>query len=252
MKTIEKKIWSEYFDAVANGNKNFELRLADWEIDIGDVLILKDWNPKTKEYTGRQLERTVTYLIKTKAAEAWGMWPKEDIDKYGFQIIGIKPVETKKKILIFTEGTILMPASGKNLSREERVKQVINNEKSAHDFKGYIPIGNSVQILNEWVKNSCEIYYLTSRTTIDEITDIQNVLIYNRFPSGTLLFRHNGENYSNVAEKLIPDILIEDDCESIGGEIEMTYPNLSPEIKAKIKHYSIKEFGGIDHLVSLI
>lgn len=96
MKTIEKKIWTEYFDAVASGNKNFELRLADWDIEIGDTLILKDWNPKTKEYTGRQIERTVTYLIKTKGAEDWGMWPKEDIDKYGFQIIGFKPEEAKE------------------------------------------------------------------------------------------------------------------------------------------------------------
>jgi hypothetical protein len=252
MKTIEKKIWSEYFDAVANGDKNFELRLADWEIDIGDTLILKDWNPKTKEYTGRQIERTVTYLSKTKGAEDWGMWPKEDIAKYGFQIIGFKPKIIKKKILIFTEGTILMPLSGKNVSREERVKQVIDSEKSVHDFKTYIPIGNSVQILNDWVQNGYEIYYLTSRTTLEEISDIQNVIISNNYPSGTLLFRQNGGNYKDMAERLIPDILIEDDCESIGGEIEMTYTNISSKIKSKIKHFPVKEFGGIDHLPKLI
>ena len=91
MKIIEKKIWSEYFDKVANGDKNFELRLADWDIEVGDRLILKEWDPKTKEYTGRELSRTVTVLIKTKGAENWGMWPKEEIEKYGFQIIGFKP-----------------------------------------------------------------------------------------------------------------------------------------------------------------
>lgn len=94
MKTIEKKIWSEYFNAVANGDKNFELRLADWDIEVGDTLILKDWNPEKKEYTGRQIVRKVTYLVKTKGAEDWGMWPKEDIENYGFQIIGFRPEGT--------------------------------------------------------------------------------------------------------------------------------------------------------------
>ena len=42
--------------------------------------------------------------------------------------------------------------------------------------------------------------------------------------------------------------LIEDDCESIGGEIEMTYPYIKPELKNKIKSVVIKEFSGIDNL----
>jgi len=88
--TIEKKIWGEYFDKVASGEKNFDLRLADWKISVGDTLILREWNKDKKEYTGRQIERKVTYLIKTKGAEEWGMWTKEDIKKFGFQIIGFK------------------------------------------------------------------------------------------------------------------------------------------------------------------
>jgi hypothetical protein len=211
-------------------------------------LVLRDWNPKTKEYTGRQIERVVTYLIKTKGAENWGMWSKDDIEKYGFQIIGFKPQSTKKKILVFTEGTILMPAAGKDVSREERVQQVKDEEKSIHDFKSYIPVEGSVQKLNAWIQNGMEIYYLTSRKTLPEITDIQNVLLNYKFPSGTLLFRQESEEYKDVAERLIPDVLIEDDCESIGGEKEMTFPNISEDIKAKIKHIPVKEFGGLGHL----
>lgn len=92
---VEKKIWCEYFDKVASGDKNYELRLADWDINIGDTLILKEWDHTKKSYTGRELRRTVTCLIKTAGAENWGMWSKEDIDKYGFQIIGFRPEETK-------------------------------------------------------------------------------------------------------------------------------------------------------------
>lgn len=43
-------------------------------------------------------------------------------------------------------------------------------------------------------------------------------------------------------------VLIEDDCESIGGGPEMTYPHIRPEIKSQIKSIPVKEFGGIDHL----
>ncbi len=90
MKTIEKKTWSEYFDAVANGDKNFDLRLADWNIEVGDTLVLREWDHKEKKYTGREISKKVTYLIKTKDAETWGMWSKEEIEEYGFQIIGFK------------------------------------------------------------------------------------------------------------------------------------------------------------------
>jgi hypothetical protein len=42
--------------------------------------------------------------------------------------------------------------------------------------------------------------------------------------------------------------LIEDDCESIGGEKEMVYPYIKKELKSKIKSVIIKEFEGIDNL----
>ena len=49
-------------------------------------------------------------------------------------------------------------------------------------------------------------------------------------------------------ERAQPDILIEDNCESIAGEVEMTYPQLRPELRSRIKTIVVEEFGGIDHL----
>jgi len=145
-----------------------------------------------------------------------------------------------------------MAASGKGVGREERVKQVLEENKSAHDFKNYVPIGDAVQTLETWVQRGYEIFYLTSRRSLEEIENIQNVLLNYRFPSGVLLYRKKDEGYKDVAERLIPDILIEDDCESIGGEAEMTYPNIRLDIRARIKHYPVKEFGGIDHLIDVL
>ncbi|MEK7513574.1 MAG: hypothetical protein AAB580_01660, partial [Patescibacteria group bacterium] len=68
------------------------------------------------------------------------------------------------------------------------------------------------------------------------------------FPQGEIYWRENGEAYKDVAERVMPDILIEDDCESIGGEVEMTYPHIREDLKPKIKSIVVKEFQGIDHL----
>ena len=85
--THEKKVWPEYFQKILDGEKTFEVRLADWECHEGDILILKEWDPKTKDFTGRSLEKKVTYIVKTKDLT---FWTKADVDKYGYQIIGMK------------------------------------------------------------------------------------------------------------------------------------------------------------------
>jgi hypothetical protein len=136
------------------------------------------------------------------------------------------------KILIFTEGTIIMHKDG----------------ESIHDFASYIPISQAVDKLKTWANQGAEILYLTSRTKSEEIKDIKNVLKKYHFPEGELLFRQKGEEYKDVAERLIPDILIEDDCQSIGGADEMTITHIKPEIRKRVKSIPVKEFGGIDHL----
>ncbi|HLC80373.1 DUF3850 domain-containing protein [Candidatus Woesearchaeota archaeon] len=87
MARIEKKVWPEYFQKILDGKKTYELRLADFECKEGDVLVLKEWNPATKQFTGRTLEKTVTYVSKTKNMT---FWTKEEIEKYGYQIIAFK------------------------------------------------------------------------------------------------------------------------------------------------------------------
>lgn len=84
---IEKKIWPKSFEKILSGDKTFELRLADWQCNVGDTLILREWNPETKQYTGRSVEKTATYILKTKDQR---FFSKEDVDKYGFQVIGLK------------------------------------------------------------------------------------------------------------------------------------------------------------------
>ena len=152
------------------------------------------------------------------------------------------------KILIFTEGTIIMPKSAPALPRDEIGKQGRNNGKTSYDYASFIPIGNAVGKLNNWAKAGAEIIYLTSRKKQAEIQDVQHVLISHGFPAGRLLFRRDKESYKDIAEAVMPDVLVEDDCESIGGADQMTIIRVSPEIKNRIKSIVVRENGGIDHL----
>lgn len=83
---ITKKILPEYFDKILKGEKTYELRLADWDCQPGDTLVLNEIDTKTKKPTGRSIKRKVGYVGKTKDLD---FWSKEEIDKYGYQIISL-------------------------------------------------------------------------------------------------------------------------------------------------------------------
>jgi hypothetical protein len=154
--------------------------------------------------------------------------------------------DASMKIMVFTEGTILGHSDWSGLAREEIVQRVKEGERP--NYAGTIPIGNAAQKIQAWSEAGAEILYLTSRRSLEEVEQVREVLQAHGFPTGQLFFRLEGEEYKDAAERAMPDILIEDDCESIGGEIEMTYPHIRPEIRAGIVSIVIKEFGGIDHL----
>ena len=46
----ELKILPEYFKAQKAGKKNFEIRKNDRDYKVGDKLVLKEYDPKAKEF----------------------------------------------------------------------------------------------------------------------------------------------------------------------------------------------------------
>lgn len=165
------------------------------------------------------------------------------------------------KILVFLHGTILMHKNAAGKTRQEIVKQVEKQESSVRDFKNYIPIGQAAEKLQKWTAQGAKICYLSALTENkkgrgDEIvgkeglkTDDTVLKKYN-FPKGKIYHRGQAEDYKDVIERVmpLPDIIIEDNCKSIGGENEMTFTHLAPWLKKKIKSITVKEFGGIDFL----
>jgi hypothetical protein len=59
----ELKCWPEYFQPLFDGTKNFEMRKNDRNFKVGDDVLLREWSPIRKEYTGRSVERNITYIF---------------------------------------------------------------------------------------------------------------------------------------------------------------------------------------------
>ena len=58
----ELKVWGSFFEALLDGTKNFEVRHNDRDFKPGDYLLLREW--VENEYTGRELIKCVTYVLK--------------------------------------------------------------------------------------------------------------------------------------------------------------------------------------------
>ncbi len=84
MTIIKKKIWPKYFELVKSGKKKFELRLADFKVKVGYTLLLEEWNPKKRKYTGRKIKKKVKYVLKFNLND---FGQKKEIEKKGLYVI---------------------------------------------------------------------------------------------------------------------------------------------------------------------
>lgn len=87
MAIIKKKIQRQYFDDINSGKKKYEFRVADFEVKEGDTLLLQEWDPESNSYTGREIEKKVTYVGKFDI-DSFGQ--REQMEKNGFYILSIE------------------------------------------------------------------------------------------------------------------------------------------------------------------
>lgn len=85
----ELKVWPDFFPALEDGSKPFELRWNDRGFMEGDTLRLREWSPQTRLYTGREVLRCVTYVLRK-----WeGLSP-------GFVVLGLAPPDGMMRMLL--------------------------------------------------------------------------------------------------------------------------------------------------------
>ncbi len=78
--THELKTWPKSFEAMWAGLKRYELRRNDRPFDLMDTLRLREWDPDTGKYSGRQILAEVVYI--THAGDFPGL-------EAGFVILGL-------------------------------------------------------------------------------------------------------------------------------------------------------------------
>lgn len=82
LKTIQP-----WFRLVQEGVKLFEVRKDDRPFDIGDDIVLQEWDEQAKTYTGEEWHGKITYIMRDA-----------DYCKKGYCILGIKKKEESEPI----------------------------------------------------------------------------------------------------------------------------------------------------------
>lgn len=60
-KTHELKIYPKYFEAILDGKKTFEIRKDDRDFQVGDSIVLKEWD--NIKYSGREIQAIIKYML---------------------------------------------------------------------------------------------------------------------------------------------------------------------------------------------
>lgn len=87
MSTITKKILPEWFEAIQSGKKKYELRLADFDIQDGDILRLEEWigENENRKFTGRFMEKKINYVRKVDL-DSW-IKNQPELKEKGFYVL---------------------------------------------------------------------------------------------------------------------------------------------------------------------
>ena len=64
------KCWPEPFAAICSEAKRHEFRRDDRGYEVGDLLLLREWDPATQTYCGDEAKVRVTYLSR---GPDWGI-----------------------------------------------------------------------------------------------------------------------------------------------------------------------------------
>jgi hypothetical protein len=96
MTTHDLKIWPEFFADVASGKKAYEIRINDRGFQEGDVLLLREWDPKTKAYTGSEVRAKVVNITQGKTEPLYLIFPS-NVCVMGIKLLG---AQEPKRIFI--------------------------------------------------------------------------------------------------------------------------------------------------------
>lgn len=88
---ITKRCQQPYFSLVASGGKNVEARIADFSVEVGDWMELREYDPGTRTYSGASVQRQVVAVhhLTPEQLDAFGMTP-EAMGEFGVYVIELQ------------------------------------------------------------------------------------------------------------------------------------------------------------------
>lgn len=81
---VIKKSWPEFFSKHKSHKRCSEVRLADFDLRSGDTILLKEFNPKNRKFTGREARRKCKAVQKFSPLKHYTM---AQLKKYGLYVI---------------------------------------------------------------------------------------------------------------------------------------------------------------------
>jgi hypothetical protein len=150
--------------------------------------------------------------------------------------------------MVFLHGTSIMHRSATGVPRATRVRQVTSNDPAVRDDRSYVPTDGALAKISAWQQRGADICYLSPHRTAATAAVDSSVLASHGFPPGTLYYRAHGETYADVARRWSADVVVEDDCESIGGMPQTTASALARSAGRAVRSVVVPEFGGLGHL----
>jgi hypothetical protein len=109
----ELKTWPVYFEAIWEKRKSFEIRKNDRGFQAGDTVLLREYRPEDRHYTGREVSARIAYVCSFD-------------QKDGNCVFGLTDVRTND----VGEGP---PAS---VGPEETVSSILKTYLTEHGFDG--------------------------------------------------------------------------------------------------------------------
>lgn len=85
----ELKSWPNFFEEIAAGRKVHELRINDRNYKVGDILCLKEYDDKSKVYSGKKINVEVTYITSEDNPCVF----MKDALKPGYCILSIRKID---------------------------------------------------------------------------------------------------------------------------------------------------------------
>ena len=96
----ELKIYQEYFEAVKDGRKKFEIRKNDREYKVGDILVLLEYDKYYEAFTGEKITVEISYMTDYAQQDGYVVLGIEEIWE-GEELTEIKKVVIPKFVAEF-------------------------------------------------------------------------------------------------------------------------------------------------------